>query len=232
MAYIKQCLDSILNQTFQDFKIIIVDDMSSDMSYAFAKMYERRYPDKIIVKQASSKIYAGGCRNIGIDYPIECEYYYFIDSDDYLYSNTSLKQIEDSLLTKPDVLLLGYAHDVNGKIIVPQYIRHKFNEKSTSLARTPWNAPWAKVIKSTSIEYFLENCMRAEDTYQFLKILDKFPMIKQIFDIIYIYRRTATSAIQSAEFKKHRPIYKQAMLDFKEICKNPYVRQSIINRFK
>lgn len=84
MAYIKECLDSILNQTFQDFKIVLVDDQSTDMSYEFAKMYERKYPDKMVVLRAETKRYAGGCRNIGIDYPLDCEYYYFLDSDDFL----------------------------------------------------------------------------------------------------------------------------------------------------
>lgn len=109
MAYIKECLDSILNQTFQDFKIILVDDQSTDMSYEFAKMYERKYPDKLVVLRAETKRYAGGCRNIGIDYPLDCEYMYFVDSDDYLYSNDSLKIMYINLQDKPDILLFNWA---------------------------------------------------------------------------------------------------------------------------
>ena len=90
MPYIQQCLDSVLRQTFQDFKIILIDDQSTDMSYEFAKMYERKYPDKLIVLKAPEKKMAGGCRNMGIDWPLECEYYYFLDSDDYLNGNGAL----------------------------------------------------------------------------------------------------------------------------------------------
>lgn len=37
--YIKECLDSILNQTFQDFEIVIVDDCSTDNSVDIIKRY-------------------------------------------------------------------------------------------------------------------------------------------------------------------------------------------------
>ena len=39
IAYIKRCIESILNQTFKDFKMIVVDDISSDYSDKLAKMY-------------------------------------------------------------------------------------------------------------------------------------------------------------------------------------------------
>ena len=48
MAYIKKCLDSILEQTFQDFKIVVVDDLSTDGSDKFCEMYARKYPSKIV----------------------------------------------------------------------------------------------------------------------------------------------------------------------------------------
>ena len=43
MAYLKKCLDSILEQTFQDFKIVVVDDMSTDGSDMLAEAYARKF---------------------------------------------------------------------------------------------------------------------------------------------------------------------------------------------
>ena len=37
--YIKQCIDSILNQTFQDFEIVLVDDVSPDDSIALCQKF-------------------------------------------------------------------------------------------------------------------------------------------------------------------------------------------------
>jgi glycosyltransferase involved in cell wall biosynthesis len=98
MPYIKKCLDSILEQTFQDFKIIIVDDLSTDLSDKFCEMYARKYPDKIVFIKATKKIYAGGCRNIGLDYNIKSEYTYLIDSDDWLYNNDVLYRLNKIII--------------------------------------------------------------------------------------------------------------------------------------
>ena len=233
MAYIKKCLDSILDQTFQDFKIIVVDDLSDDYSYELAKSYEWQYPNKMVVLRAAKKIYAGGCRNIGIDYPIDCNYCYFIDSDDYLSSNRSLQIMHDAIIDdQPDMLLLGYDIDVNGNYISPQWNREIFNQNSTDLARTPWSAAWSRVTSKKITKKFLENCMRAEDTYQFLTILDDYPKIKQIYDVTYVYRKIPTSAVHSNEFKLHRPIYMNALKQLYSSCKNIFVKKSIETRLK
>jgi glycosyltransferase involved in cell wall biosynthesis len=108
IAYAGRCLDSVFQQTFGDFFVVFVDDQSTDFSYELAKSYERRFPGRMAVLRAETKRYAGGCRNIGIDYPVECEYVYFIDSDDYLYSDMSLRKIYDALGEKPDMLLIGW----------------------------------------------------------------------------------------------------------------------------
>ena len=41
--YIARCLESILSQTFQDYEVIIVDDCSSDNSYAVAESYVEKF---------------------------------------------------------------------------------------------------------------------------------------------------------------------------------------------
>ena len=44
---IKKCLDSILNQKYKDYEVIIVDDMSTDNSVQIIKMYQEEYYDII-----------------------------------------------------------------------------------------------------------------------------------------------------------------------------------------
>ena len=230
MAYIKQCLDSIVNQTFQDYKLIIVDDMSVDMSDKICKMYARKHPDKIIFKPADEKWLAGKCRNFGIDYPIESEYTLFIDADDMYYRNNALQKIHDNLKDRPDVLIYSYMILKNGKLLkLPQ---KKFNAKSDTLANTAFNSSWSKAIKSSKMKKFLEGCMRGEDTYMWLQVLDENPSIKQIYDCLYVYRMHGNNTVFSEKFIVDRNFFLNALQNLKDVMKNKYVIQSIERRLR
>ena len=108
MAYVRQCLDSIFSQTFKDFFVVFVDDQSTDLSYEFAKMYERKHPGRMKAIRLSEKRYAGGARNAGIDWPVKCEYLYFLDSDDMLAGKDSLRILQENVEDKPDILLFSF----------------------------------------------------------------------------------------------------------------------------
>ena len=45
--YIRTCLDSVLTQSFQDFRIIVIDDKSTDKSLQILKAYAEAYPKKV-----------------------------------------------------------------------------------------------------------------------------------------------------------------------------------------
>ena len=112
--YLEECLQSILNQTYQDFEIIIVDDGSSDSSGAICDNFQKAYPEKIIVihKENQGLISA---RRVGIA-NASGDYCIFVDSDDYIENNllNELNMIL-SLDETIDVLIYSFKYVQDGK---------------------------------------------------------------------------------------------------------------------
>ena len=80
--FLCKCLDSILNQTFTNYKVILVDDESTDSSGIICDEYAEKYEFISVIHQKNKGL--GGARNTGIDC-CDTEYIMFLDSDDYLH---------------------------------------------------------------------------------------------------------------------------------------------------
>ena len=80
--YLRKCLDSLINQPFSDYEIIIVNDGSPDNSQDIIDEYAQNYPEKVksYIKENGG---LSDARNYGIDRALG-NYILFIDSDDYV----------------------------------------------------------------------------------------------------------------------------------------------------
>ncbi|MEU8815563.1 bifunctional glycosyltransferase family 2 protein/CDP-glycerol:glycerophosphate glycerophosphotransferase [Actinoplanes sp. NPDC048796] len=105
-GYLRQCLDSMLSQSFTDFEIVAVDDRSPDNSGAILAEYAARDP-RVRVVTAPENLGLGRARNLGLEHATG-EYVWFVDSDDWL-SMGSLAAVAARLRsTDADVLLVGW----------------------------------------------------------------------------------------------------------------------------
>lgn len=79
--YLKRCLDSIINQTYKNIEIILVNDGSKDNSRDICEEYEKNFDNIILINQGNGGLSAA--RNTGLKY-VKGEAVTFVDSDDWL----------------------------------------------------------------------------------------------------------------------------------------------------
>ena len=100
---LRDCVDSILNQSFKDLEVILVDDCSLDDTYSIMCEYQEK-DSRVRVFRNAINSGAGHSRNVGLD-EATGEYVTFVDSDDYLDLDTYLA-VNDAikLNNSPDII--------------------------------------------------------------------------------------------------------------------------------
>ncbi|MFI2758311.1 CDP-glycerol glycerophosphotransferase family protein [Streptomyces echinatus] len=107
-GFLRECLDSVLGQSFGDFELIAVDDRSPDGCGAILDEYAERDP-RVKVLHLPENVGLGRARNAGMP-EATGDYLFFLDSDDTL-TPGALRAVADRLAETddPDVLVFDYA---------------------------------------------------------------------------------------------------------------------------
>ena len=196
--YLRECLDSVINQTHKDLEIICVNDASTDSSLSILEEYALKDSRiKIINNDKNSKL--GPTRNHGMEYATG-EYIHFFDSDDWLALDAYeklVKIIENN--NSPDLVQFEYqfVSMLNGEITKRPYYDHGFFNKSINIETEPniiyiWDRhAWNKLYK---FDFIKENNLLFNDypCYEDIEfafsVLIKAKNIYCIKDILLNYR--------------------------------------------
>ena len=103
--YLRQCLNSVVNQTLQDIEIICIDDGSTDNSLSILNEYKTT--DNRIKVLSQDNHTAGAARNLGMSLATG-QYIHFLDSDDWIDSDTYQRTTEVIDRTQSDVCIFNY----------------------------------------------------------------------------------------------------------------------------
>ncbi len=183
-VYLRECLDSVINQTLREIEVICIDDGSTDSSLSILKEYAQKDPRVSVLQQEN--LHAGVARNAGIAVA-QGEYIHFLDSDDWVDTDTYEKLT--ALITRHGVEVLkfcSFSYDNQKKEIVSSYftdmraLQENDFEKSYSLNHDfkllvrISDAPWSGIY----LRYFLlkhnvrfDNLLCANDTSFFYRCL-------------------------------------------------------------
>lgn len=110
--YIAECLQSILQQTYHNFELILVDDGSTDSSYSICKSYEKSDSRIHLVSKRNGGV--SSARNLGLEFA-KGKYIAFIDSDDYIAPNY-LEVLMSKACHSTDFVFSGMCDVVRGQI--------------------------------------------------------------------------------------------------------------------
>ena len=116
-AYLPQCLDSVLSQSYTDFELLLVDDGSTDNSGAICEEYAQKDTRIKVFHTKNGGICSA--RNIGLD-NAQGEWIYLVDSDDELLPD-GLRTMVECINDDVDVVMGGYEkYDLDGNLIMTE----------------------------------------------------------------------------------------------------------------
>lgn len=142
--YLERCLDSILNNTYKNIEIILVNDGSTDNSQNIINEYVKKYPQIIIGKQQENKGPAEA-RNVAMKIATG-EYIMFVDSDDFVEKDYIEKYLDTLKEDDYDLVIGGYFKSNDEKVLY-----------TVPLKDEPWSmymvmGPYARLYKKTFLE--------------------------------------------------------------------------------
>ena len=103
--YLRQCLDSVVNQTFRDIEIICANDGSSDNSLSILEEYAQK-DNRIKIIDLKERIGTGNLRNLSFT-KVSSEYIMFVDSDDWLELNACESAYNKIVKDNTDFVMFG-----------------------------------------------------------------------------------------------------------------------------
>ncbi len=200
--YLRECLDSVLNQTFSNWEMICVDDGSPDNSSQILEEYASK--DKRIKFISQDNLGLSGARNTGLNNATG-KYIVFLDSDDQLppYAlqvlHSIAKQTHVPLVMSRNKTDKGLSHPSLRYKVIYQNILSAF-VKDNKIHSSAWNKMYkASILKN---HRFIEG-IYFEDWPFLTTLIDQIDSFAVTDIPCYIYRETGTSITRS-DFSKEK----------------------------
>lgn len=207
--YIPRIMSALLQQTYPNIEIILVDDDSRDESYEICKNYSKKYNNVHAFHKENGG--AASTRNYGIERSAG-DYIMFVDADDYVtddYVDFLYKLLVDN---KADIAICGFkkffGDDVDTKEGKEKEVLLKFTAKEALedllYRRHLTNSPWAKLLKKNLVKDILfPEGMLYEDLAVVYKWLGKSNAIVYSSKVKYYYFQRVGSSMH-CEFNRKK----------------------------
>lgn len=227
--YIKEALDSCINQSYNNIEIIVVDDKSTDNTLDILKKYESNDKVKILAVEKQNGL--GNVINIGIR-ASKGKYIARMDADDIMYPDRITKQVE-YLEAHPSCVAVGGQIDIvdaDSNITGHrEYAQLDKDLKKNRFLFQPFAHPAVTLRKSTleEIGLYPEGMWKVEDVKLFLTLSTK-GEFANLPDTVLKYRMTFQTESQSKMVDHFRKTSEVRNWAIKELGIRPTFREYVI----
>lgn len=218
--YLKQCLDSVVNQTYPNLEIICINDGSKDGSLEVLQQYADRDGRVRILDRENAGVSAA--RNDGLVHA-KGDYILFVDADDWIEPYTCENAVRGMLTYDADVVMWSYVSETESrsfrKMIFPETtvfekeeVRSKLHRRFVGIVGEELRHPeladslcpvWGKLYKQSLIErnrvrfVDLAEIGTYEDGFFNLEVFGQADRVVYLKEHMYHYRRDAAASVTS-----------------------------------
>lgn len=242
--YLRRCIDSVLNQTYKNIEIILVDDGSTDGSGDICEEYKLNYNNIYVIHLANGGV--SRARNIGIDKACG-DWITFVDADDYVAYNMYEVLIYNAHNYQVPISVCGYQclddKEIFDFIKYTDYDKHTFKlnmvDSFSSLldfeGKYGWPL-WNKIYKANIIKghYFKEKLTNHEDLLYLYELYTSVKGLSTVYTNSEMYRY-----IIRKDSASHQSTFRESNLSSLDICnvilqdsKSRYMDEAIIRKLR
>lgn len=114
--YLRRCLDSVFEQTYQEFEVICINDKSPDKCGGILSEYKIRYPEKLKIIENEKNMRSGPSKDKALLITTG-DYITYLDSDDYIAKDYLKRYVDAFKKHEVDIVVGGYTKDIDGKMV-------------------------------------------------------------------------------------------------------------------
>ena len=191
--YIEECLDSVINQTYKNLQIVLVDDGSNDGTEKICDLYAQKDKRREVIHKKNNGV--SSARNTALEH-VKGEYIVFVDSDDFIAENEIEVLLRECKENNADMAIAG-VHDIrngelsNKSIPIKTVLDNEEGLKEFFKEKYFICVVWNKMYKKSLIdkERFDETLRIAEDFEFLYRIMKKAKKVAlNTTEIVYFYR--------------------------------------------
>lgn len=194
--YLSEAIESVLNQMYTNFELLLINDRSTDNSKKICKEYSKKDSRIVLLENNSENHGPGPTRNIGLDYATG-EYVYFMDADDWADEELLQCAVNRMQETNADIVQFGVTYERYDENHSEQYFwsgkdiltKDEIKRDFFYYWKENRNSLWMHLFRKELVESIkFENIIIGEDICYIMDALCNTEKIAYIAKSLYHYR--------------------------------------------